>query len=267
MTTIGFECELEGAGHGAYVRPLINAGLWTRPTGNIPEQGHYNHCYCDSCKWGASKVRPMIDSTVSAELVSDPLPWPDPDSEAILTQLEAIIAEVGGRAGPRAGFHIHVAHNDPATDTHRPYIQRVIDYFTWYEPQLAVYARQTSPFVRPYNSWLSAPDALANTRRDPERMLALSQFRKINTCQKGQNLAVCPETMEFRIWNSTVDAWRMHFAIDMSVAFMRACEDAADIPTESDLPKRRPPLLDFVADYMTDTGYAYAVRHLATLET
>lgn len=264
MSRIGFECELDGASAHQYVPLLRERGLWNVPA-DPPQyytaadftRAHPNHCTCPACAFGNSKLRPMLDCTVTAEIVSDPMLWPSDDAEIVLSELEEIIRIAGGQASQRAGFHIHV-EKPPGVP-----VQRVVDYFCWYEHALAVYARQAQPCVRPYNTWLSAPVGREH-RTNKERLNAARIFRKVTSPYKGQNLANRHDTYEFRIWNSTVDAWRMHFAIDMTAAFIKAVADMPDI--EHTPPDKQPPLLDFVGPHMTDTGFAFAVRHLATLE-
>lgn len=263
--TIGFECELDGVSSATIAPTLIRDGLW-KPSNDSTLYGsttraHRNHCDCSGCKWGGSKIRAHTDSSCSGELVSDPIPWPDPTSEALLTHLASILAEHGSRPGMRAGFHIHVGF-DHLTPKEK---ERVIDYFTLYEPQFAVFARQSLAEVRHYNYWLSQPGARGGYYSSSQRVFRPDavEFKKHGTnLAKGWNLATRNHTFEFRMWNSVVEAWRMHMAIDMSCSFIDAAVAAPHIATDSDAP-RTGALIDFLFPHMDPTAFGYAVRHLA----
>lgn len=262
--SIGFECELNTPGVGNYVEPLIRHGLWNYdPEDGLHRSPHTNHCHCPACQFGNSALRPHTDMSCGGELVSDPMPWPDPETEALLVQLEQILTEQGARPGMNAGFHIHVEYDvtrDGRSDAWSAYREKVVDYFTWFEQQIATFAAQDQPKVRNYNRWLS----LGGIRLAPGDTIDISRarFQKHRNTPKGYNLAERANTWEFRIWNSVVEAWRMHLAIDISCAFLDAVADAPHIETAPTT--RRPPLLRFIQPYMTEAGFAFAMRHLAT---
>lgn len=278
---VGFECEIDGVNINHITPVLVDRHLWNYSGESDEPEAHYNHCDCDACTWGASLLRPHYDCTCDGEIVSDILEWPSPESEALLTELAYILSAAGVQPGKRAGFHVHVEHNlddlddrysDDAwcweCDTEPRHcdcgeygllsydtdqrVQKMTDYFTWYEQQIAVFAKQSLDTVRNYNHWLSSPEP-SGVRRFVKHDMPPS---------KGMTLALRDETWEFRIWNSVTEAWRMHLAIEMSCAFVEAVKNAPPIGMFP--PADRPPLVTFLAPYLSDAGLAYVARHLAT---
>lgn len=304
---VGFECELDDA-NGRQIREnLIRMGWWAPPDDDHravvrddyndhcgdrdceycnDEYGHpddddddyidcdglhANHCCCSSCQIGASLFKPQYDGSCAAEIVSDPLPWPDPQTEAIIQRFcnEAIGA--WGLPGPSAGFHIHVEYPTDHTDDTR---QKIVDYFCLYELEFAEYARQQYDVVRRYNQWLRddrrhqqryATSSLARPSRSESEPLSPHRlpYHKTRHANKGMNLALRPETWEFRIWNSTIDSWRMHMALSVTCAFVDAALEAPDID-ELDPSMPAPTMFDFIAPHLDDTSLAYVTRHLHT---
>lgn len=284
--TIGFECELDGTDISLLIDEMINRNLWHDAHQGDRPGAHYNHCACEACTFGdafSSPYRAHIDSSCDGEIVSDIFPWPSTYTEMRINQLATLLADFNAKPGDRAGFHVHVGHDlpYPYDDEAECYCecedwddctcnldyqpssmsadaQAVIDYFTWYEPQIAVYAKQSAPCVRRYNTWLSTASRTQHIGiYDP------TTFIKHNSPPtKGDTLALRENTWEFRIWNSVTEAWRMHMAIEISCAFLDAVADAPEIGTRPN--SERPALLTFIAPYLSDAGLAYIARHLAT---
>jgi hypothetical protein len=280
--TVGFECEIDSANHSSadFVDPLIAAGLWRRPTtsGAYGDDGnaHSNHCGCPSCEWGVSAVRPQTDCTCTAELVSDPMPWPHMDSEAVMVQLTDVLDELRVLPGTRAGCHIHV-EKDPTRD---PNTQA---WFSWFEHGFADLARQSFPFVRAYgNDWLGCvhvdtpviPEAKRIhmdrvrtgfrhvAQRPPgDRFTRARSYLDGDRYGKGPNLSDRGQTWEFRIWNSVVSYWRLYMAVEVSCAFLDAVQHTGQFP--DDPPDHDLTLIEFIGPHLTDEGLGYVLRHLA----
>lgn len=281
--TVGFECELHSVRSHQLVDGLTRSGLWTPPPEDDPHVQHaghgvhYNHCRCSSCSWDGAWVRPHSDSSCGGELVTKPMAWPGDDALCVMTTIEQLLANVHAEPGRSAGFHIHVGlppyqirkirndHSRVRYGTDR-WFTRVIDYFSWYEHQFAVFARQSAPQVRRYNYWLSTGDNQTHNNHTPVEPNPPVRKRDGHAYYKGYNLSLRTNTLEFRMWNSVVDAWRMHMAIEISCAFLDAVSDAPDMDYPN-TPRHSPPLLDFLAPHMSDEAYGYAVRHLATHPT
>ena len=275
--TVGIECEIDGVPIHNMVQYMVDHNMWLLDADD-ERSPHYNHCDCEACEWGSSPFRAHYDCTCDGEIVSDVMSWPSDRTVGRLTQLQSMLSMFGVQPGSRAGFHVHVGHllNDPSDDfeddeydslcsaslSDNRLAQRVVDYFTWYEAQFAVFAKQTMPCVRSYNQWLSAACRIADAD-GASATASRVHFRKHEyRPEKGMTLALRPRTWEFRIWNSTVDAWRMYMAIDMSCAFLDAVANAPAIADKP--PFDRPPLITFIAPYLTDAGLAYAMRHLVS---
>lgn len=267
--TIGFEAEYTGGDPAMVTRELIARGLWNVDDTSVCDCGdefcdeysdyefgqHYNHCCCNACEWGASPFRHHNDPTVNGEIVSDPMTWPSPHASRMIGELAKVMRLADCRATSHAGFHIHVERDETTVGN-----DKLFDYFALYEDEIRHYARQSLVAVRSYNYPIKNPDW--DTHRDSpwyHRVVA----KHGNSPGHGWNLARRNHTWEFRIWNSTTTAWRMHMACSITVAFMNAVAEAPADVREHTFDGT---LMSFIAPHLRTEDLGVALRHLHLVE-
>jgi len=279
---LGIEVELTGGAHDA-ISVLCDEGL--AAAGHL----HDYHCNCDCCEYDRPAQYAWTgqeDCTVDGELISRILTWGD-DAWQAIAKLGNVLHEVRAEADPfgggnydAAGNHVHVENVLDANGRRRLY--RLFLRYGQEGGDLELLASAASRDMRGYNSrvepehlnprvWRrnSPPDAAVATaewvhaHRDGWEATRPANWHKHDAYHGTEGWLRCNahrRTIEFRLWNATTLAWRLHMHAGLSVAMVKFADDPHS-PVVTARTAR--PLLALLDPYMDADTARYAQRQMA----
>jgi hypothetical protein len=249
----GLEVEVAGGGD-ELVGVMVDRGMWA---GGV----HPYHCDCGYCEQHPHRSNAwcvQVDPTVDVEVISKPLDWNSGEASDAIHDLAA--AMMAARAFPdtNAGNHVHVERRwlDDADHDAMHYLHRI--FLRYQDHELEQVAQGCEGRVRGYNRRCtpSAYDHQSQQRRDN---LWWSDVPDVTRGLAGRWLEDGKShTVEFRLWNATRTAWRMHLHAGLSVAMVTAA--VAGVRVEEDDPRS---LADVIGPYADSTTLDLLERQLA----
>jgi hypothetical protein len=255
----GFECEVAG-GASQVVALLHEKGL------TADNRLHHYHCSCPTCRPDRThyNIHGQQDCTADGEFITRILTYGTPEAEQTIDGLADALFMARATVGTGQGFHVHVDKRD-LSHAARGRLWRL---FVKYQQDLGRFANGQFSDVRTYNGPLRYFRQFTTLSEDQfwsQRNLT----RVGRACGHSADLYTRSfwlnddnaNTYEFRLWNSTRVAWRMHLAVGISVALVQAAKDGVKVNPDDERT-----LLDVCAPYLTDDTLSSAIRHLTVKE-
>lgn len=247
MLNFGIECELSGGTSDV----LDNLGL---------DSLHSYHCDCSRCEpersspdWTAQE-----DCTADGEFISRILTYGTADAVDAINAFGAALLAARATHSNGQGLHIHVGTEDMTPESW------VRFWRLWfrYQDDIAKLAQGSYDRVRSYNVPVRFSDVVGEWDRTPEAefwsgddaIVARRIGRPYNRAS-WVNPQTPHGTAEFRLWNSTRLAWRIHLAVGVSVALIQASIDGVRIRRSDERI-----LFDIIGPHLNDQSTAAYLR-------
>lgn len=251
MRNFGIECEVGGGTSDV----LSHLGI---------DRLHSYHCGCSQCdpRREAPDWTAQQDCTSDGEFISRILTYGTGEATSAIDALGAALVAArawhsdGSDGGQVQGLHVHVA-GEGVLGEHAPMVHLWRLWFA-HAAELEDIAGASYGAVREYNPDVSLdmvtnnPDAFWNTENVEHLPRCGTPYGR-----GWVNLTTGHGTIEFRLWNATRTAWRMHLCAGISVALVQAAADGVNAHPDDDVS-----LFERLAPYFTPATTAAYVRHL-----
>lgn len=255
--SLGVELELNGASAMALhqVRRELAEGGW------CTDDQHDYHCRCDTCHYSSGLLwRSQRDSTVGTEFITRILhDWAT--ARLAFDVLESAIAAANADHGDNAvsvamntGLHVHVGE-------HGEWAALLWNYL---RNERWIHRIACGPFADKRDGMnLSLLSVLRDRgHRVGKRIMADEGIRTLRDFIGGErhvdlNYSSRTRTFEFRIFNSTTEAWQMELAARFAAAFTRWSAHNYNVYDESFVMPRR--ALPTITPELSLNDFIYAV--------
>ena len=245
---VGIEIELTG-----YDSPLIwaafDAGLTAKS-----EKCSY-HCPYACCAHEESRGNILTvqdDCTVAAEFISRPIRLGDASSWEKMGAFAGLLTDYRAYAEPNdnTGCHVHVEALEldslPTRNVRNSRVdgrEQLAQFFFPLQDSLEIFAGGQYNKVRRYNA-------------------RISQDSDWRTRQSWLNLRRGTDTVEFRLWNGSVSAWRWRMFAGISAGMVAAVADGKTIDGRRRIPTLTQALRGYLDDETLDLMGRQAIHNL-----